>query len=47
MDPITIDRDDDGNIIVHLPSGHEETLTQEEAELLGFALLNETKDVFE
>ena len=43
-EPITIDYDKEGNVLVALPSGHEERLTPEQAELLAFALLQTIKD---
>lgn len=42
--PITLDNDSDGNVILSLPSGHEETLTPDKAELLAFGLLDMIKD---
>ena len=43
-EPITIDYDKDGNVLVRMPSGHEEKLSPEQAELLAFALLQTIKD---
>lgn len=43
-EPITIDYDSDGNILVTLPSGHQEALDPDKAELLAFALLDTMKD---